>query len=117
MTGKTADTAEAQAATRPEGKPARAMREARTLVLKKSKVTVVYDAAYNAADAMAAQRAAGRDASRFALYLIQRIALFDGRQWAAQEIEEKLAGMDWLTLQAAVLGDDAEGDEGASGNG
>lgn len=91
--------------------PAPKMRDAKTIVLKKSRLTVVCDAGYVTADTLAAQRAAGKDARRFSLYLIQRVAFIDGRRWSAQEIEENLPGKDFLQLQGELLGDDAD-DEG-----
>lgn len=91
--------------------PTRIMAEPRTIVLRRSDVTVVYDAGFKAADTIAAQRAAGKDPHKFALYLLQRVATFNGSPWSAQEIEERLAGMDYLTLQGALLGSD-EADAG-----
>ena len=90
----------------------RQMAEPKTLVLKRSDVTVVYDAGFVAGDTIAAQRAAGKDAHKFGLYLLQRVATFNGAAWSAQEIEERLKGMDYLTLQGAILG----GDEADAGN-
>lgn len=86
----------------------RMMRKPRNLVLARSGTAVVYDAGYVAADAIAAQRAAGSDGTRFPLYLIARISTFDGDHWPAPQIEETLPGADYLTLQAAVFGDDKD---------
>ena len=86
------------------------MRAPRTVVLKRSKMTVVFDEDYSTADVIAAQKAAGKETSLFSLYLAQRIAAFDGATLTMGDIREKIRGRDYLQLTAAILGDgDEEG--------
>ncbi len=83
----------------------------RTVVLKRSKITMVYDEDFSTADVIAAQKASGKDAGLFSLYLAQRIATFDGEKFTMGEIRERVRGRDYLQLTGAILGD-GEDDSG-----
>lgn len=94
----------------PAETAAPAMRAPKTVTLKRSKMIVVYDEDYSTADAIAAQKAAGKDTALFSLYLAQRIATFDGARLSMGDIREKIRGRDYLQLTSAILGDgDDEG--------
>jgi hypothetical protein len=90
----------------------------KTLTLKQSGLTVTYPPTYSVDDAIAAQAAAqkAKDTAKFALYLVQRTCLFDGRQMTVGEIRQRVTGADYLKLVGELLGDDAEADEGGAGN-
>jgi hypothetical protein len=93
------------------------MKQARTFKLKRSGITVIYDRLYSARDAMAAQKAASKDASSFVVYLAQAIATFDGKRLTAGEILEQVPGADFLQLTGELLGDEDPGEgveEGSS---
>jgi hypothetical protein len=92
------------------------MREARTFVLPKSKVTVIYDADPSVSQIIAAQKAAGKETSLFVLYLAQATATFNDERWTMGEIREKIRGKDYLVLAAEMLGDD-KGDEAEASSG
>ena len=103
-------SAPAAAATAAAAASAPKMRAPRTVVLKRSKMTVVFDEDYSTADVIAAQKAAGKETSLFSLYLAQRIATFNGATLTMGDIREKIRGRDYLQLTAAILGDgDEEG--------
>ena len=87
--------------------PAGTMRDPQTLVLRRSGISVTYDADYRTADAVAAQKAA-REASGYLPYLIQRICLFDGARWSVPQILDTLPGRDFNQLVAAVFADDED---------
>jgi hypothetical protein len=91
------------------------MKSARTVVLKRSGITVVYDRLYSARDAMLAQKAAGKDTGAFVVYLAQSIATFDGKRLTAGEILDQVPGADYLQLTGEILGDDEPGED-AAGN-
>lgn len=94
------------------------MRAPKTVVLKRSKITMIYDEDFSTADVIAAQKAAGKDAGLFSLYLAQRIATFDGKKLTMGEIRDQVRGRDYLQLTGAILGDsEDDGQDGdASGN-
>lgn len=97
-------------AAAPAAAPKPKMRTPKTVVLKRSKMTVVFDEDYSTADVIGAQKAAGKETSLFSLYLAQRIATFDGATLTMGDIREKIRGRDYLQLTAAILGDgDEEG--------
>lgn len=83
------------------------MRDPQTIKLRRSGITVVYEADYRTGDMVAAQKAA-KDAGGFLPYLVQRIALFDGQRWTTQQILEKLPGKDFAQLTADIFKDDDE---------
>ncbi len=89
-----------------------AMSSPKTIVLKRSKITVTFDEDFSTADVMAAQKASGKDASLFSLYLAQRIATFDGAPLTMGEIRDKVKGKDYLQLTGAILGDSDEEEAG-----
>jgi hypothetical protein len=89
-----------------------AMRSPRTVILARSKMTVVFDDDFSTADVIAAQRASGKETGLFSLYLAQRIATFDGAHLTMGDIREKVRGRDYLQLTAAILGGESEDDEG-----
>jgi hypothetical protein len=91
-----------------------AMREAKTFLLPKSKVTVVYDADPSVSQIIAAQKAAAKETSLFVLYLAQATATFNGERWTMGNIRENIRGKDYLALAAEMLGDDKDGDSDAS---
>lgn len=100
-----------EATTTTATNTAPAMREARTLVLPKSKMTVVFDADFSTSDVINAQKASGKETGLFVLYLAQSVALFDGKKLTMGEIKEKVRGKDYLKLAGEMLGD-----EDAAGN-
>lgn len=103
-------SAPAAAATAATAASAPKMRAPRSIVLKRSKIAVVFDEDYSTADVIAAQKAAGKETSLFSLYLAQRIATFNGAALTMGDIREKIRGRDYLQLTAAILGDgDEEG--------
>jgi hypothetical protein len=104
--------ADAKTETAKTDKP---MKKPVTFRLKRSGVTVVYDRMYSAREAIAAQKAAGKDSSAFVVYLAQSIATFDGERLTAGEILERVPGADFLQLTGEILGDD-EPAEGEAGN-
>lgn len=108
MADETKTTATATLANAPAAVPA--MRDPQTLVLRRSGITVVYEADYRTGDMLIAQKAA-KDATNFLPYLVQRIALFDGRRWTTQEILEKLPGKDFTQLTAYIFKDDDAGND------
>ena len=86
------------------------MRAPRTVVLGRSKITVVFDEDFATEDVIAAQKASGKETALFSLYLAQRIATFDGAKLTMGDIRDKVRGRDYLQLTAAMLGDgDEEG--------
>jgi len=88
-----------------------AMRSPKTIILKRSKITVIFDEDFAVADTIAAQKACGKNSSLFVLYLAQRIATFDGARLTMSEINERVGGKDYLQLAGEMLGDDKD-DEG-----
>lgn len=84
----------------------RKMKSPRSLTLARSGKTVVFDEDYTAVDTIAAQKAAGKDAQAFPLYLAQRICTFDGALLTIGQIRE-LPGRDYLQLVGELLGDAA----------
>lgn len=85
-----------------------AMREPKTVILNKSRIAVVYDDDYSTDDVIAAQKAAGKESAKFALYLAQRVATFDGKRLTFGEIRDAVRGRDFLQLTGALLGDAGE---------
>lgn len=92
--------------SKPEG-----MKSPKTITLKRSKIEVIFDQDFSTSDVMAAQKAAGKDAGFFSLYLAQRIATFNGVRLTMGDIKERVLGKDYLQLTGAILGD-GEDDEG-----
>lgn len=92
----------------------RKMKTPKTIVLARSGRTVVFDEDYTAVDTIAAQKAAGKDAQAFPLYLAQRVCLFDGSPLTVGQIRD-LAGRDYLQLVGELLGDVKENEAGEQG--
>ena len=96
------------------------MRSPKKITLKRSKIVVTFDEDFSSADLIGAQKAAGKESSRFPLYLAQRIAIFDGAKWTVGAIQEKVRGRDYIQLTSAMLSDEDEADDGdkdLAGNG
>ncbi len=91
----------------------KAMRSPKTVTLKRSKVTVVFDQDFGVAETIAAQKAAGKNSSLFVLYLAQQVATFDGKKLTMGEIRDKIFGKDYLQLSGELLGDDDDAEEAA----
>lgn len=82
----------------------------KSLVLKRTGIAVAFNPDFSIADTIAAQKAAGKDAGAFALYLAQRVCTFNGEVWTVGQIRERLAGRDYLQLTGELLADeDSEG--------
>ena len=91
----------------------KAMRSPKTVILKRSKIVVVFDQDFGVPDTLAAQKASGKNSSLFSLYLAQQIATFDGKKLTMGEIREKILGKDYLQLTGEILGDDDDAEEAA----
>lgn len=102
---------EAASKTKVKTDEGAAMGSPKTVILKRSRITVVFDEDFSTADVMAAQKASGKNAGLFSLYLAQRIATFDGEKLTMGDIRDKVKGKDYLQLTGAILGD-SEDDEG-----
>jgi hypothetical protein len=90
-----------------------AERAPKTIILKRSRIVVCYDDDYSTDDVIAAQKAAGKESAKFALYLAQRIATFDGKRLTMGEIRDAVRGRDFLQLTGELLGDGKEPEAGA----
>lgn len=91
----------------------KAMLSPKTVILKRSKITVVFDQDFGVAETIAAQKAAGKNTSLFVLYLAQQVATFDGQKLTMGAIREKIRGKDYLQLSGELLGDDDDAEEAA----
>jgi hypothetical protein len=85
----------------------------KTITLPRSKIVVSFDEDYSAADVIHAQKAAGKDLTKFPAYLMQRICTFDGAPLTYGDMMEKLRGRDYLDLVGQVL---SNGENDEAGN-
>lgn len=92
------------------------MRSPKSFALKRSGIDVVFDQDYSTDDAIAAQRAAGKNARALPLYLAQRICTFNGKSLTIGELKDQVRGADYFQLVGEILGGDDEADEDEAGN-
>lgn len=102
---------EAASKTKAKTSEMETMGSPKTVILKRSRITVMFDEDFSTAHVIAAQKASGKDAGLFSLYLAQRIATFDGEKLTMGNILDRVKGKDYLQLTGAILGD-SEDDEG-----
>jgi len=93
---------------------------AREITLERSGIKVSVPDDWAISDTVAAQRAAGKNAEKFQLYLMQRVCRFNGRRQSMDWIEDNIGGKDGLQLAGALFGDqeagaDSDADNAAEG--